>query len=304
MRRLLPSFLLKQIKSISNSFLHFILRPLSPHVRKCRRFLSSVFILLILLGVCYSLCLILGSIDIWNALFFKFSLALGNRALSLFLLEIGFSSGLAFALGFAVKALLTAEDLTFLTHFMSPEREGTSGAASSESWTRILLGSASESEYSTSTEGSSSVNKADAPPANAVASPGEGAGPSRPFERYPYEADEVIGGDSVLSIARRLKEKNSNPSAEDIYLAHIQAKDRFEVKVDIIRQMTSLDPEGDWFRRGARALENPRTATGEESLERLFSLRDELNSQGKESQAFAQSKVLRKWDDDDRSSAS
>lgn len=148
-----------------------------------------------------------------------------------------------------------------------------------------------------------------APPANAVASPGEGAGPSRPYEAYPYPLDEVIGGDSVLSIQQKLLAKQNqilNPSPEDIYLAEIQAKDLFEVKVDIIRQMTSLDPEGDWLRRGARALDNPHTATGEESLERLFSFRDELNSQGKESQAFAhlKSKVFRKWDDDDRSSAS
>lgn len=101
-------------------------------------------------------------------------------------------------------------------------------------------------------------------------------------------------------------EGKSRPSPQDLYEAHIQAEDLFEVKVDIIKRMTPLDPEGDWMRRGARALDNPRTATGEESLERLHSILEELNSQGKQSQAFyhLKNKVFRKWDDADRSSAS
>ncbi|OIW09766.1 hypothetical protein TanjilG_18681 [Lupinus angustifolius] len=45
--------------------------------------------------------------------------------------------------------------------------------------------------------------------------------------------------------------------------------------VDIIRRMATLDsePEGDWLGRGAWALDNPRTATGEEPLEKLYRLR-------------------------------
>jgi len=50
--------------------------------------------------------------------------------------------------------------------------------------------------------------------------------------------------------------------------------------------MTPLHPEGDWLRRGARALDNPRTATGEESLEKLHSFLEELKSDGVQSQAF------------------
>ncbi|MBA0632467.1 hypothetical protein Godav_001197 [Gossypium davidsonii] len=53
-------------------------------------------------------------------------------------------------------------------------------------------------------------------------------------------------------------------------MARIQAEDLFEVKVEIIQQMADLDPMGDWMGRGARALENPHTATGEESLEKLY----------------------------------
>ncbi|CAN4123557.1 unnamed protein product [Withania somnifera] len=58
-----------------------------------------------------------------------------------------------------------------------------------------------------------------------------------------------------------------------------------EVKVDIIRRMAPLDPEGDWEQRGARALDNPRTATGEELLERLYTLLEDLNRGGVHSQA-------------------
>lgn len=65
-----------------------------------------------------------------------------------------------------------------------------------------------------------------------------------------------------------------------------EAEDLFEVKVDIIRRMTPLHPEGDWLRRGARALDNPRTATGEESLEKLHSFLEELKRDGVQSQAF------------------
>lgn len=56
--------------------------------------------------------------------------------------------------------------------------------------------------------------------------------------------------------------------------------------------MTGLDPTGDWLGRGARALDNPRTATGEESLERLRSFLDDLNQGGKRSETFLQLKKI------------
>ena len=107
-----------------------------------------------------------------------------------------------------------------------------------------------------------------------------------PVNPFPYQADEVIGGDSVLSIQQRLLQKFGNPSSEEIDRARIEAEDLFEVKVDIIRQMETLDPGGDWERRGARALDNPRTATGEELLERLYEIRDNLNRDGIQSPTF------------------
>lgn len=102
----------------------------------------------------------------------------------------------------------------------------------------------------------------------------------------PYPHDEILGGDSIEQIQRRLLSQSDFPSANEIELARIRAEDLFEVKVDIIRRMTSLDPEGDWMRQGARALDNPRTSTGEESLERLYRLRDDIAQGGIRSQSF------------------
>ncbi|ESQ50960.1 hypothetical protein EUTSA_v10023135mg, partial [Eutrema salsugineum] len=95
----------------------------------------------------------------------------------------------------------------------------------------------------------------------------QGAGPSVP---YPYGVDEMIGGGSVRDIQRRLLAAFASPSYEVIQLTRIQAEDLFEVKVEIVKIMALYDPRGDWMGRGARALDNPRTAMGEESLDRLF----------------------------------
>ncbi|KAL0294958.1 UNVERIFIED_CONTAM: putative mitochondrial protein [Sesamum calycinum] len=83
-----------------------------------------------------------------------------------------------------------------------------------------------------------------------------------PFNPYPYHDNEMVGGDSVRTIQSRLLSNNPEPSFEEIQRAHIDAQDRFEVKVEILRQMATLDPDGDWERRGARALDNPHTSTG------------------------------------------
>ena len=124
-------------------------------------------------------------------------------------------------------------------------------------------------------------------PGNPAASPGEEAGPANQrVVPYPYQPDEVIGGDSVLSIERRLLAKTALPSAQDIQMARIQAEDLFEVKVEIIKLMAGLDPTGDWMGRGARALDNPRTATGEESLEKLYLKLEDLSRDGVRSETF------------------
>jgi len=149
------------------------------------------------------------------------------------------------------------------------------------------------------------------PPAAHVAPRGDEAGPSNQPPQgqgvpYPYHPEELIGGDSVSSIQRRLLASNPLPSAEEIYFARIQAEDLFEVKALIIRQMEGIDPAGDWMRQGARALDSPHSATGESSLERLYSLSDDLSRNGPRSKAFfelSEKVALRREDLDEGSSA-
>ncbi len=119
-----------------------------------------------------------------------------------------------------------------------------------ESWPTATGGESAETGTSVNQPAAGPV-----PPGNAVASTEEAASPARQ-DPFPYQPDEVIGGDSVLSIQLRLLEKYVFPPAEIIDRARIEAEDLFEVKVDVIRRMTPLDPEGDWLRRGARAFDN------------------------------------------------
>ncbi|KAL0294099.1 UNVERIFIED_CONTAM: putative mitochondrial protein [Sesamum calycinum] len=96
----------------------------------------------------------------------------------------------------------------------------------------------------------------------------------------------MVGGDSVRTIQSRLLSNNPEPSFEEIQRAHIDAQDRFEVKVEILRQMATLDPDGDWERRGARALDNPHTSTGEPSLDNLYNIKEDLDRNGTRAPSF------------------
>ncbi|TYH65639.1 uncharacterized protein LOC108466263 [Gossypium arboreum] len=154
----------------------------------------------------------------------------------------------------------------------------------------------SERQSSASAETGTSVNKPESgrvPPANQVPPRGNEAGPSNQPPQgvpYPYQENQIIGGDSILAIERRLLAHKPTPSDHELYMARIQAEDLFEVKVEIIKLMAVLDPTGDWMGQGARALDNPRTTTGEESLERLHAFLDDLNQNGKGSETFLQLK--------------
>lgn len=79
-------------------------------------------------------------------------------------------------------------------------------------------------------------------------------------------------------------------------MARIQAEDQFEAKVSIIRRMAAFDPTGHWLERGARALDNPHTATGKESLTRLKALEADLAETGPLSDSFWEFKdrIIRK----------
>lgn len=174
--------------------------------------------------------------------------------------------------------------------FMSGSDSGSSGSTNSEGgggsdqpnfWENFDIDVLLEPFSGTQSSGTGSVNQPSegmpVPPANPV---GEQAGPGNPESFLdPYE---IIGGDSIESIKNRLLNSNCSPSPEEIQFALYEAEDLFKVKVEIIREMTPLDPEGDWPGRGARALENPRTSTGEDSLENLYKLRDGVLSRNAE----------------------
>jgi len=209
----------------------------------------------------------LCSLDLFQAVFWKIAFSLGARALSFALCKLGLAGGLALAIGFAVRTLLIGG---FHPYPLLVSSEGPN-----QGWTDLLGSSERESAGT-----SSSVNQQGARPAPA---PNEVAPPVVP---YPYQENEILGGDSVESIQRRLLGRFFSPSAHDIQMARIQAEDLFEVKVDIIRVMAGLDPSGDWMVRGERALENLRTATGEESLSRLHQMLDDLQTAGLQSATF------------------
>ncbi len=105
--------------------------------------------------------------------------------------------------------------------------------------------------------------------------------------RYQYQDNEIIGGDCVEAIKRRLLFSREFPTPEQDQWAKNDAEDLFEVKVEIVRKMAVLDPTGDWMGQGARALDNPHTATGEPSLKKLYELRDDLERDGVNSLPFA-----------------
>ncbi|CAB4280628.1 unnamed protein product [Prunus armeniaca] len=93
------------------------------------------------------------------------------------------------------------------------------------------------------------------PPANPAGS--QEAGPSNQGPA-PYPGDSCRGTRADLRGLR---------------VRPLRAEDLFEVKAEILGEMSRLDPEGPWLERGARALDKP---PGEESLERLFAILDAL----------------------------
>lgn len=157
-----------------------------------------------------------------------------------------------------------------------------SGGAGEDSFgINVLLESFSKT--STGSPGTS-VNKPEGPADNPVTPPG----PSFQPPRVPYQPDEVIGGDSVDAIARRLLAKYPDPSYADVLREKANAVELFEVKREIYHRMAALDPTGDWLGRGTRALENARAHArmGEPSLESLLTQLDDLQRGGERSATF------------------
>ncbi|CAK8576168.1 unnamed protein product [Lathyrus sativus] len=244
----------------------------------------SFLIIIPLLGGFYSLCMKLDSIDFLNSLLFKIGLSLGSRVLSYALFKLGLAGGLAWVFFFVLRALFSVDGGVSIGNGMMPH-----GAAESTlfTYTSDLVedsGSSGRSR-STSTVNQPLPGEQAMPPALPVMQ--EAANQAAPVP-YPYPHDEIIGGDSVESIQRRLLGGSPSPSAHLIQMARIQAEDLFEVKVDICQVMAGLHPGGDWMGRGARALDNLRTAIGEESLSKLLRMREDLQTAGLQSATFRQ----------------
>ena len=253
------------------------------------------------------------SIDVFHDLLTRCGFSLGGRALSFYLIHKGIPAGIAFYDTIVLRTFFFT--LVGTPFILQMNASGSSveinSSASKDYWESFDLGVLEEAFSQTKSEGTGSVNQQEARPShsyNPSASRGEGAGPANQppgVVPYPYQPDEVIGGDSVLYIERRLLGKYSAPSYEDIRMARIEAEDLFEVKVEILKHMAALDPMGDWMGRGALALENPRTATGEESISKLYSILENLQSAGMESPVFKelQGKRLPRLDEDENSSS-
>jgi len=248
------------------------------------RFHKFIYFFLILFGLIalyYYMCCLLGLIPYFITLLERLAFSLGGRALSLALCKsLGCSGGLALAIGFSARALFASGAPADLLHFMNED----GAEASSPSWTAVLGSSHSDPETA-----NPSVNQPLAgpvPPAN----PGEAAGqPDEdipPVIPYPYQPDQVIGGDSVNSIQLRLLANEPFPSAEKCRQTRLEAEDLFEVKVDIIQIMSVLDPTGDWMEQGAEALYNPRSTSGEHKLESLYGILERLRLRGNQSEDF------------------
>jgi hypothetical protein len=230
-------------------------------------------------------CLLGGRVD---ALVLQLACSVSKEALVRLLLRNGCSSvTLIMAVGFALRAffLATGGGLSMANYMMNGAAESSNSALFT--YTSDLVEDSASSGRSRST--TSSVNQPlqgeqATPPALPVMQ--EAANRAPPYVPYPHQLNEIIGGDSVESIQRRLLGTNLNPSAHDIQMSRIQAEDLFEVKVDIIRKMAGLHPSGDWMGRGARALDNPRTATGEEDLTRLHKMNEDLQNGNLQSATF------------------
>lgn len=248
---------------------------------RVRRYLFSF---VILFSVSALLFILFHSISTLDTLVWRLACSLSKKALSRLLLRSGSSVTLIMAVGFALRAFfLATEGGLSMANSMMPHGAAESSNSSLFTYTTDLVEDSASSRHSRST---SSVNQPlpgeqAMPPAPVMQ---EAANQALPDVRYPH--DEIIGGDSVERIQRRLLSKHSNPSPEIIQGALHDAEDRFEIKVEIIRVMAGLHPGGDWMRRGATALYNSRTATGEEKYERLLNMLEDLKDGGSHSSTF------------------
>lgn len=229
--------------------------------------------------------------DCMGTLLLKIGLALGGRALASTFLFWGLPGGLALAIACFARALITGEVGEMVGTRMMPAGSDSPGSGNWRDFLNSSPDSVAGGFESYPPEGQPAPNAAAEQPSDAGigAQEGQPAAPPQPhpIEPYPYSENFIIGGDSVHRIQRRLLMKWDFPSSETIALCRLEAQDLFEVKARIILKMAQLDPTGDWMGRGARALENPRTGTGEESLDRLYQIADDLDDTGPQSDSYS-----------------
>lgn len=88
--------------------------------RKIIFFFVRMSIVLCVLAIYCYLSLIMGCVDLFQAMLGKIGFSLGSRALSVVLIRMGCSGVLTLAIGFAVRALLATEAAPVLGNMMSP----------------------------------------------------------------------------------------------------------------------------------------------------------------------------------------
>lgn len=118
--------------------------------------LFSLLMILTLISLFYFLCVSFGTMNLFCSMLGTTAFSLSGRAISLFLLKLGCSPGLSLAIGFAVRAILTAEIAPQMMMVGPAGTEsGASGASSSGSWQKYL-NLPSDSEGSATHESSTS----------------------------------------------------------------------------------------------------------------------------------------------------
>ena len=246
--------------------------------RKCIPFLF----LAILVLFSYLLCLKIGLLNLFWGILKKGVCLLGVCALQVFLKKRGAPGPVSIGIPSFLRAIIDCtEGAPLLGQMMLPG--GTDPGASSSAAIEGVAPVPAAADRAPIMEGVAPVPAAAAldlelrlglPPIREGVAPG------------PDLADRVVGGDSVYAIQRRLLEREGpNPPLHTYDITRYDAIDRFLMKEKILRRMQALDPEGPWLERGARALDNPRTATGEETVARLHEIFDQLQ-EGRESEAF------------------
>lgn len=198
-------------------------------MRNWIRFIPFLFLATIVFFF-YLLCLLIGSIDFFQALLSKVGFSVGGRALSFALCKWGCSGsgGLTFAILLAVRTLITAEAESIKT-MMAPSGAGASGSGSGEGaggrgfrWT-ALFGDLFGSSSPPNSEASANQPAPDSP------NPGEPAAPPIAEVYHPLLED----GQRRRELGDYLRYKTiTHPLPEDILESIIETQFETELKIE------------------------------------------------------------------------